>query len=54
VILAGGSRLSGIILAPNHNVKLTGASRVLGEVIAKGVSLSGASQVKNDFPTISP
>jgi hypothetical protein len=52
VTLSGGSEVNGIILAPNRNVKLTGESVVNGEVIAKGVSLSGRSKVINPF--ISP
>ncbi len=47
--LSGGSELHGIILAPTRNVKLTGGSKVVGEVIAKGVSLSGVSKVINPF-----
>ena len=50
--LGGGSKLDGIILAPNRTVKLTGASIVNGEVIGKAVSLSGYSRVYN--PEISP
>ena len=50
--LGGGSKLDGIILAPNRTVKLTGASIVKGEVIGKAVSLSGYSRVYN--PEISP
>ncbi len=49
VTLSGGSGVNGIILAPNRNVKLTGVSVVNGEVIAKGVSLSGRSKVINPF-----
>lgn len=45
VTLSGGSVVNGLILAANRNVKLTGASTVYGEVIAKSVSLSGHSQV---------
>ena len=52
VTLGGGSKLDGIILAPNRTVKLTGASFVKGEVIGKAVSLSGYSRVFN--PEISP
>lgn len=49
VALSGGSEVHGIILAPTRSVKLTGASKVVGEVIAKGVSLSGASKVINPY-----
>jgi hypothetical protein len=52
VTLSGASTVNGIILATNRNVKLTGDSTVIGEVIAKGVSLSGSSQVIN--PLASP
>lgn len=52
VTLSGGSTVEGIILATNRNVKLTGASVVTGEVIARGVSLSGNSKVIN--PVASP
>jgi hypothetical protein len=52
VTLGGDSTLRGIILAPNRKVTLTGASDVIGEVIAKTVSLSGRSTVKN--PLVSP
>jgi hypothetical protein len=52
VTLSGGSTLDGIILASNRNVKLTGASVVTGEVIARAVSLSGNSRVIN--PVCSP
>ena len=52
VTLGGGSKVDGIILAPNRTVKLTGASIVKGEVIGKAVSLSGYSRVYN--PEISP
>jgi hypothetical protein len=50
VTVSGGSVVNGIILAPTRTVKLTGASTVYGEVIAKGVSLSGRSKVIN--PTV--
>jgi hypothetical protein len=49
VTISGGSSLKGIILATNRLVNLTGASKVEGEVIAKAVTLSGSSQVKNPF-----
>lgn len=49
VSLSGGSEANGIILAPTRNVKLTGGSKIFGEVIAKGVSLSGVSKVINPF-----
>ena len=49
VTLSGGSELNGIILATTRSVKLTGGSKVFGEVIAKGVSLSGVSKVINPF-----
>ena len=49
VTLSGASKVSGIILATTRNVKETGGSIVYGEVIAKGVSLSGASKVINPF-----
>ena len=64
VTLSGGSKIAdapyggsgtlggGVILAPNRTVKLTGASEVKGEVIAKAVSLSGNSRVYN--PLVSP
>lgn len=52
VTLSGASEVRGIILAVTRNVKETGASAVYGEVIAKGVSLSGASKVIN--PYVSP
>jgi len=52
VTLSGGSVLNGILLAATRNVSLTGASTVNGEVIAKGVSLSGRSKVTNS--TVSP
>lgn len=45
VTMSGGSQLNGILMAPTRNVKLTGASVVYGEVIGKGVSLSGRSKV---------
>jgi hypothetical protein len=45
VTLSGGSKVNGIILAATRNVKLTGASVVYGEVIGKGVALSGKSRV---------
>ena len=62
--LSGGSKIAdapsggsgtlggGLILAPNRTVKLTGASEVKGEIIAKAVSLSGNSRVYN--PLVSP
>jgi hypothetical protein len=49
VTLSGGSQVTGIIMAPTRNFKETGGSVVYGEVIAKGVSLSGASKVINPF-----
>lgn len=49
VALSGGAEAHGIILAKDRSVKLTGASKVFGEVIAKGVSLSGVSKVINPF-----
>lgn len=49
VTLSGAASVKGIILAPNRNVKLTGGAVVNGEVIAKGVSLSGRSKVLNPF-----
>lgn len=52
VTLSGGAKVSGIILAPTRNVKLTGDSTVVGEVIGKSVSLSGSSNVFN--PLVSP
>jgi hypothetical protein len=52
VTMSGGSTLDGIILAANRNVKLTGGSVVTGEVIARGISLSGRSKVFN--PVVSP
>jgi hypothetical protein len=52
VTLSGGSEARGIILATTRAVKLTGDSKVFGEVIAKSVSLSGASNVIN--PLVSP
>jgi hypothetical protein len=52
VTMSGASTVDGIILAANRNVKLTGASVVTGEVIARGVSLSGNSRVIN--PVCSP
>jgi choice-of-anchor A domain-containing protein len=52
VTMSGGSTVDGIILAANRNVKLTGGSVVTGEVIARGVSLSGSSKVIN--PVCSP
>lgn len=47
--LSGGSEAHGIILAPTRNVKLTAGSKVFGEIIAKGVSLSGISKVINPY-----
>ena len=52
VTLSGGSEARGIILATTRAVKLTGDSKVFGEVIAKSVSLSGSSNVIN--PLVSP
>ncbi len=52
VTLSGGSQASGIILATTRAVKETGDSKIFGEVIAKSVSLSGASNVIN--PLVSP
>ena len=52
VTLSGGSEARGIILATTRAVKLTGDSKVFGEVIAKAVSLSGGSNVIN--PVVSP
>ena len=49
VTLSGAAVVNGIILAPTRNVKLTGGSVVYGEVIGKGVSLSGRSKVINPF-----
>ena len=49
VTLSGASVVNGIIMAPTRNVKLTGGSIVYGEVIGKGVSLSGRSKVINPF-----
>ncbi len=51
VTLSGGAVVNGIIMAPTRNVKETGGSVVYGQVIAKGVSLSGQSKVIN--PTVS-
>lgn len=51
VALSGGAEVRGIILAKDRNVKLTGASKVYGEVIARSVSLSGISKVINPFPS---
>jgi hypothetical protein len=50
--LSGASKLSGIILAANRTVTLSGGSVVNGEIIAQTVTLSGSSQVRN--PTFSP
>ena len=50
--LSGGSEAHGIILATTRAVKETGDSKIYGEVIAKSVSLSGASNVIN--PLVSP
>ena len=52
VTLSGGSIVNGIILAPTRNAKLTSGAVVYGEVIAKGVSLTGRSKVIN--PYVSP
>lgn len=52
VTLSGGSEARGIILATTRAVKETGDSKIYGEVIAKSVSLSGASNVIN--PLTSP
>ncbi|MCX6982578.1 MAG: hypothetical protein NTV08_17780 [Verrucomicrobia bacterium] len=52
VTLSGGSEARGIILATTRAVKETGDSKIYGEVIAKSVSLSGASNVIN--PLVSP
>jgi len=52
VTLSSGSEARGIILATTRAVKETGDSKVFGEVIAKSVSLSGASNVVN--PLVSP
>jgi len=52
VTMSGGSEVSGIILATNRNVKLTGDSKVFGQVVARSVSLSGSSNVIN--PLCSP
>jgi len=52
VTLSGGSEAHGIILATTRAVKETGNSVIYGEVIAKSVSLSGASNVIN--PLTSP
>ncbi len=49
VTLSGGSVAYGTILATTRAVKETGGSIVNGEVIAKTVSLSGASKVINPF-----
>ena len=49
VTLSGASEVHGIILAPTRTVRETGASKIIGEVIAKGVALSGASKVINPF-----
>jgi len=52
VTLSGASEAHGIILATTRAVKETGNSAIYGEVIAKSVSLSGASNVIN--PLTSP
>jgi len=52
VTISGASVLNGIILATNRTVNLSGASKVVGEVIGQTVSLSGSSQVRN--PLVSP
>ena len=49
VTLSGGSEAHGTILATTRAVKETGGSVVYGEVIAKTVSLSGASKVINPY-----
>lgn len=49
VTLSGASEAHGTILATTRAVKETGGSKVFGEVIAKTVSLSGASKVINPF-----
>lgn len=49
VTLSGGSEVRGIILATTRAVKETGDSKIYGEVIAKSVSLSGASNVINPY-----
>ena len=45
VTLSGSTAVNGIILIPSSKAKLTGSSTIFGEVIAKGVSLSGKSKV---------
>lgn len=49
VTLSGASEAHGTILATTRAVKETGGSAVYGEVIAKTVSLSGASKVINPY-----
>ena len=43
--ITGASQLTGIILATNRTVELSGSSKVSGEIIANRVKLSGGSNV---------
>jgi hypothetical protein len=41
----GGTAITGILLAPNTTVSLSGSAVVKGQVIARGITLSGTSDI---------
>jgi fibronectin-binding autotransporter adhesin len=53
VTLDGQSTLNGILMANNRTVQMAGGSKVIGEIIANKVKLSGGSSVVNP-PVSSP
>lgn len=47
VTWSGGASIEGVVLAPSRNVKGTGGSTITGQIVARGISLSGASALSN-------
>ncbi len=53
VLLSNNARLEGILMANMRTVRLSGQSRVIGEVIAKKIVMSNGSQITHP-PVVSP
>lgn len=53
VLLSSNARLEGILMANMHTVRLSGQSRVIGEVIAKRIVMSNGSRITHP-PVVSP
>jgi cytoskeletal protein CcmA (bactofilin family) len=53
VLLSSNARLEGILMANLRTVRLSGQSRVIGEVIAKRIVMSNGSQITHP-PVVSP